>query len=83
MLILPTENGKDGQHGSRYQHPVLNGHTVNIKFGDKPIEKRLHNDPHFWSLLLLLAVPVWGWREKLRAWRKLHINPDCCPKRQC
>jgi hypothetical protein len=42
MLILPT----DGQHGSRYQHPVLNGHTVNIKFADKPIEKRLRNDPH-------------------------------------
>ena len=28
MVILPTEDGKDGQHSPHDQHPMLNGHTV-------------------------------------------------------
>jgi len=47
MVILQTNDGKDHQHGPGYQHPMLDGKAVNIKIGDKPIEKLLHDDPHF------------------------------------
>jgi hypothetical protein len=44
-VILPTYDYKDCKHSRSYQHPMLDTPIVNIKIGDKPIEKRLHPDP--------------------------------------